>query len=553
MPQSDLENHPSHSRHSRSCEGRGSLSVTNLMQDNMSPLPADALPLSPVCPDSWSGSSNTGDRPSPQTPEFGPPVVATIVRSNESPITSFLSQFYNAEPGPATEERTMPTQDHVIAEIPYVPLQVVPEDVEPPPSNVDDEIEHHPPLPDVRKARRFGLCLCFRRVVGGIFELDISFSSTTLSTSSSTRPLAFEFPCPPPISRNIGPLSERETKKVQEFLREWGERESRRVRSEDSSSQCDNLPRVPSGDRASDEFSWEARDSDSDSGDVNGLGDATRCSVLIHEVSLMVGIPSDEEQPLGDNGHPSAPDVPEHLERENQDVAVLGAPDVSLRRQPPLPPEITHANQTPSSRKFVNTRLPPPGMAGIGVFPTDVLGPPDRGPQADKGRAALYGGFPVLAQKCGRVDDVAIIIPQLPPVPPLSPQKSPSVLRPRGMVTAVPRKSAEVIRPGLSARRQGQVFQFGEPIVHRPCSGTVVMDEEFFHPREPPKPTISPAQRISALDRLESSLVRLKAHAPGHHHKSESEVAVSGRSSRDLAQGGREAAVSSDCPSYPEA
>ncbi|KAH0827917.1 hypothetical protein J3R83DRAFT_3549 [Lanmaoa asiatica] len=114
--------------------------------------------------------------------------------------------------------------------------------------------------------------------------------------------------------------------------------------------------------------------------------------------------------------------------------------------------------------------------------------------------------------------------------PSLHNEKPPPVSS-RDLVTPIPRhKSADVVRPRPSPRRrQGQVFHF-EP----PLRNAVDLDETFFHPREPPpKPIPNPsANRCSSLDRLECSLRKLEAHAPGNHRKSQSE----GRSLNHVAQ-----------------
>ncbi|KIJ18664.1 hypothetical protein PAXINDRAFT_8913 [Paxillus involutus ATCC 200175] len=332
--------------------------------------------------------------------------------------------------------------------------------------------------------------------------------------------------------RNIGLLSERETKKVQEFLRAWGEREGRRSSAEDASMlHHDNAPQVPprSEDRASDEFSWEAGNFDGDV--VNELGDTTRCSALIHEVSLMVGLPSDEDQTLPGDGRPPVPDVPENVECKHQDTA--GTTDTSVARQPPSPPE----TQFSSPRRPRNTCPPSPKTTRTGVRTTDAPISPKDEPRDDRRRVALHGDYPFLARKFKSVDALPIKSPQLPPILPLSPQKSLAV-RPR-VDAPIPRyKSAENVRLSQSARRrQGQIFTPGDSIDHRPNRSLLDMDEAFIRPREPvPKPTTSPANRISALDRLETSLDRLKAHAPGHHHKSRSEAEGSRRAFEGLVQ-----------------
>ncbi|KIJ18665.1 hypothetical protein PAXINDRAFT_97429 [Paxillus involutus ATCC 200175] len=257
MSREDVESHPSHSR-SRSCEAPGRPSVVDFLQGSMPPPekrslpPADGFSLSPVsaysCTGSWSGSSNTEEQRSPLTPEFGPPAVATVVRSNETPITAFLSQFYDAEPSPDAaqlrlsvtedlhkldffknrkEDVTMLMQlpvyppegalDHIIAEIPDGPLQVLPEDDlldEAALAVAEHEIEPHPPLPDVRRARRFACDFIsagwsqrpssvrsdrdpaipqptgIQETLIASQDLDASLALANLSASSSTVPLA---------------------------------------------------------------------------------------------------------------------------------------------------------------------------------------------------------------------------------------------------------------------------------------------------------------------------------------------------------------------------
>ncbi|KIK97746.1 hypothetical protein PAXRUDRAFT_9998 [Paxillus rubicundulus Ve08.2h10] len=601
MSREDVESHPSHSR-SRSCQLPGRPSVVDFLQDSM-PRPekrslplADGFSLSPVSAysrtGSWSGSSNTEEQQSPLTPEFVLPAAATVVRSNETPITAFLSQFYDAEPSPdaaqlrfsapedlhrldlfknRNEDIAMLVQlpvyspkgtlDHIVAEIPDGLVQVLPEDhllVETAPAIGEHEIEPHPPLPDVRKARRFACDFvsagwsqgplsvrsdqdpALPRPPTGVQEtsvasqeLDVSLASANLSASSSTVPLAFEFPSPPPMSRNIGLLSETETKKVQEFLRGWSEREGRRGSAAAGPMlHHDNAPQVPpkSGDRASDEFSWNPGHPDCDVDD--GLGDATRCSALIHEVSLMVGLPSEEDQILPGDGRPPVPDVPENVECQNQDTT--GATDIYVEMQPPSPPETRFF----SPRRPRNICPPSQKTMSIGVRTTDAPISPNGEQHDDWRRGALHGDYPFLARKFKSVDAFPIKSPQLSPILPLSPQKSLAV-RPRGVDAPIPRyKSAENVRLSQSARRrQGYIFMPRGSLDHGANGSSLDINEVFTHPREPaPKPTTSPANRISALDRLESSLDRLKAHAPGHHHKSQSEAGGPMRASKGLAQ-----------------
>ncbi|KIJ67835.1 hypothetical protein HYDPIDRAFT_25302 [Hydnomerulius pinastri MD-312] len=555
--------------------------------------PSSDFPISPVsaysCTESWSGSSNTQEQPSPRTPEFGPLPATTIVRPYETPITAFLSQFYDTNSSPngvysrlsvgeeaerlgffdhRKEEKIrlmQQTADLELSQMLDVRSPVRADDhstIRTSPTNVKNKTALHPPLPDTRKARRFA-----RNFVGeGLSqpspsrgsaqrpdlsrslessqtsatseEHDMSLSLASISAPSSTRPLALKFPSPPPISRTIGLLSETETKKVQEFLRDWCERENRRDRPDDSSPPIrDSAPEVPAGCKAreSDEFSWEAKDSDSEH--ANSPGDTTRCSALIHEVSLMVGLPSEEDQPLLDDSPPGSP-APVLVEPGSKDLLVRssGTADSPSAWKPPLPPKATQS-QYPSPRRPRNIRLPVSDVIKHRPRPINVLFSPGDDP-THRG-VDPHVDYPGVVEKCGSSEETPMSSSRLPPTLPRSPQKSLSVRR-QPATTPIPRhKSAEAMRPSLSARkRQGQVFHLGESISLRPSSSAADMNEAFIRPREPaPEPMPPPAKRISALDRLESSLVKLKSHSPSHHHKSQSDAPEGAeRSSGDLAK-----------------
>ncbi|KAH7888646.1 hypothetical protein F5I97DRAFT_731352 [Phlebopus sp. FC_14] len=299
------------------------------------------LPLSPMSAYSFtslSGSSNTQEQPSPRTPEFGQSPSTIIARPNETPITAFLSQFYDADSSPhgahlrqsarearglefygdiQTEGKSMeqlPTAECKILRIPDVPSPVLPED----PSIVDPfsrDLERnptHPPLPDARKARRFAgefVCAGLQPIPQPGEQADkpdisqSSAASHTLvvaSTEGKLSPVGHDpsalssgLPFPHQGISRPGPLSESETKAVQEFLKQWGSRQRPlrdRKHREDAPPPPTCRGNASQGpmqhrDASSDEFSWEAKDSEDE--DSSGHEHTTRCSTLLHEASLM--------------------------------------------------------------------------------------------------------------------------------------------------------------------------------------------------------------------------------------------------------------------------
>jgi hypothetical protein len=271
-------------------------------------------------------------------------------------------------------------------------------------------------------------------------------------------------------------LSGDDVSKVQVFLRNRGRWDNMYHRFESSPPlRPRNAPCVPplSRDGAIDGFSWKA--THPALADSNELPDPSRCSLLIHEVSLLVGLTADDDL-SPDDDCPLVPDA------SNQ------APDI-------LPLSLTPTKSL-ASRKHRNASLAHPTSTNVPAHSSNIPLSPSINPHADNASPSLHNEKP-------------------PPV------------RPRDRATSTPHhKSADAGRPSLaSRRRQGQVFHFELPPSNAPHRNAVVLDETFFHPREPPpKPTPNPsANRCSSLDRLECSLRKLEAHAPGNHRKSQSD------------------------------
>ena len=204
---------------------------------------------------------------------------------------------------------------------------------------------------------------------------------------------------------------------------------------------------------AADNFSWEPNTHPAIV-DPTDLSDPSRYSLLIHEVSLLVGIAPDDLYASSDDSHSLVHKRSNHL------------PDI-------LPLTLTPTKSL-TSRNHRNAGLPHPTNTDTYVRPSDIPNPPPDNFTAPFARRKNVGG----------------------------------------------------VRPSLPlTRRQGQVFHIEPSLGVPPLQNAVDLDETFIHPREPPpKPTSnSPADRCSSLDRLEQSLLKLEAHAPRKHRKSQSE------------------------------
>lgn len=267
-------------------------------------------------------------------------------------------------------------------------------------------------------------------------------------------------PVPSPETDSGFP-SEDDMTKAQAFTRNRGHWENMYHRFESSPPL---RPRVPplSQHRATDPLSWEA--TRSAPVDPNELLDLSRYSLLIHEVSLLVGLAADDDHLSSGDGSPLAPAGPQR------------APDI-------LPLSLTPTKSL-ASQKHSNTSLLRPTDANVQLHSSSI----PINPHADNANASLHN------------------------------EKPPSPI--------ARHKSADPIHRSLSPRRrQGQVFHFDPPLSNAHRRNALDLDETFTRPREPPpKPTPIPlSNRCSSLDRLECSLRKLEAHAPANHRKSQSE------------------------------
>ncbi|KAG8213982.1 hypothetical protein J3R82DRAFT_10732 [Butyriboletus roseoflavus] len=254
---------------------------------------------------------------------------------------------------------------------------------------------------------------------------------------------------------------------LQLFLRNRG-------RWEDMHDRFQSPPPV-SQESASDPLSWEAIHSPLV--DHNELLDLSRYSLLIHEVSLLIGLAADDD----------------HLSSDDRCPLVLDGP----KQTPDILPLSITPTKSLASRKHRNASLPHPTNTNVQLYSCSTPISPSVNPHTDDANASLHN------------------------------EKHPTPI--------ARHKSADAIHRSLSPRRrQGQIFHFEPPLSNAHHRNAVHLDETFSHPREPPpKPApIPPANRCSSLDRLECSLRKLEAHAPGNHRKSQSE----GRSLDQVAQ-----------------
>lgn len=309
-------------------------------------------------------------------------------------------------------------------------------------------------------------------------QLDVQFDNM-VGGSPHKPSIAHLLPQPLVPSSKSDPsfLSEDDLSKVQVSLKSGGRWENTYDHCESSPPlRPRNAPRTlpVSQDSASDALSWEA--THSALVNPNEFPDPSRYSLLINEVSLLVGLAADDDHHSPGDCCPLVPDGSKQV------------PDI-------LPLSLTPTKSL-APRKHRNASHPAPTNTTVQVHPPSIPISPSINPIANNANATLHN-------------------------------EKPRPVRSRGLVTSIPRhKGADAVRPSLSPRRrQGQVFHFEPPINNAYHRNAVDLDETFVHPREPPpKPTPDPpANRCSSLDRLECSLRKLEAHAPSNHRKSQSE------------------------------
>jgi len=493
---------------------------------------------------SWSMSSHTQETPSPITPELSYSPSPTIASPEVTPITAFLSEFYepDSESGSGT---------HTLAHLSRGDLQRL--DLlgerdgkgmesstltESPLSCVADEAS--PPLPDdihltdtptpislttascvpskhgsghmldVRKSRRFGRDfgepVRSKDTIYDEFPIYLA-KDLPVTRLSSSPPSPLSHDLLPPSSRpevcNL--FSEDETTAVREFLRVWGS--NRRVK--ESSSKLQMGEDEASGTQSDDDYSWEAAEVE----DGDGVEDSASCSMLLHEVSQMVGIPLGKSTMEGQSSIASTPPGPDTLDQLIQDShessQILGLPSsyqsAALVRSPSVLQDGANVCDRTSS-----------GSCQRVDQPLDVV------PQHSVAFGSVVGINASI-----REDQVGAVAAKSMDVPVILATTSNEVypVDPCDLVLHRQLGLGRARSTDSNLRRRGQIFNVEKQVMHAASSGAVDLPTSYVPTRDPPPLPPLPApsvRRVSALDRLETSLSRLKAH--NSHQRKSSEV-----------------------------
>lgn len=481
---------------------------------------------------SWSGSTHTQEQLSPLTPELFYSPSTTIESPEVTPITAFLSEFYEPDSKSGSGTHTVvrlsrgdPQRLDLFGErdgkgmrnrmLPESPVSCVAEEASPPLPNeihltgtatsISLTAESCAPPKhglghtlDVRKSRRF--CRDFGEPVRSKDPIYDEFPTPQF-------PLSHDLPLPPSRSEVCNLFSEDETTAVREFLRVWGS--NKRVK--ESPSKLRMGEEAP-GIQSDDDYSWEAAEVE------DGVGDLASCSMLLHEVSQMVGIPSETSTVEGLSSVASTPPGTDTLGRLLQDThgssQSLDLPSsyhsAALARNPNFLPDGANVCERASSGSCPRVDQP-----------------------LDVASQHSVTSFSVTESNASIREDQAIAVESM-DVPVIltttsnesySGDSCDSVLHQQLNLRKA--KSTD-----SNLRRRGQIFNVETRVVHAASSGAVDLYKSYVPTRDPPPlpPLPGPsARRVSALDRLETSLSKLKAHN-SHQRKSSKVEKVNVRS-----------------------
>ncbi|KAG1752995.1 hypothetical protein EDB19DRAFT_979933 [Suillus lakei] len=492
---------------------------------------------------SWSGSSNTQEQLLPITPELFYSPSTTVASPEVTPITAFLSEFYepNSKTGsdPHTldrlsrgdpqrldlfeerdgkdmrnkmfsefpgsyvaDETSLPLPDEIhLTEIP-TPMTLTAESCAP------SEHGSGHTLFDIRKSRRF--CRDFAEPVRSKDPIYDEFPTylakdlpVTRLSSSPPSPLSHDLLPPPSRSEVCNLFSEDETTAVREFLRVWGSNNRMKESPPKLHMGDDEAP----GTQSDDDYSWEAAEVE------EGVGDPTSCSMLLHEVSQMVGLPFEKSTVEGQASIASTPQGPDTLSRLAQESdKISGSLDLpssyqsaALVRSPSIYPDSDGANVGDRASSGSCQRVDQP---------LDVV------PQPSVTSVSVAGSSASIRED--QVDAVAAMSVYVPVILATASSEASSV---DYSCDLVPHRQLSLRRArstDSNLRRRGQIFNVKKQVIHAASSGAVDLCKSYVPTRDPPPlpPLPAPsARRISALDRLESSLSRLKTHN-SHQRKS---------------------------------
>ncbi|KAG0706035.1 hypothetical protein DFH29DRAFT_996199 [Suillus ampliporus] len=367
-------------------------------------------------------------------------------------------------------------------------------------------IQKHTHL-DVRKSRRF--CRDFgepfrsKDLVHDEFPTHLAKDlPVTHSSSLPPSPLNHDLLHPPSRAEVCNLFSADETTAVREFLRVWGSNNGVKVSRLKSQMGEDEAP----GTHSDDDYSWEAAEVE------DGVGDPTpSSSILLQEVSRMVTLPLEMVMM---EGH----------------ISVASTPPGRLT---PDSHESSQSLELPSSRQSaVHVRSPSilsnsaganlGDKASSGAFQR-VDQPPYVSPQPSVTSGSTTGSNIFI-----REDQVEVVAPKSMNVPVVlaTPSDEVSLVDSSSSCDFVLHRQLSLRRPRSTdnnLRRRGHIFNV-KPLVHA-ASSDFYTERSYVPARNPPPLPPLPApsmRRVSALDRLESSLSRLKAH--GSHQRKSSKV-----------------------------
>lgn len=508
-------------------------------------------PTSTYSTSSWSGSSHTQEPLSPVTPELFYSPSATIATTEVTPITAFLSEFYepDSKSGSGTHlldrlSRGGPQRLDLFGErdgkgmrntaLTKSPVSCVADGASPP---LPDEI-HLTEIPTpislsaascapsmhgsgrtvgVRKSRRFGRDFGepaqSRDPIYDEFPTYLAKDlPVTHLSSSPPSPLSHDLLPSPSRAEVCNLFSEDETTAVREFLRVWGS--NKRVKKSPSKLQMgeDEAP----GAQSDDDYSWEAAEVE------DGVGDSTACSMLLHEVSQMVGIPLEKSTVEGQSSIASTPPGPDTLGQLIQDSPessqILGLPSsyqsAALVRSPSDLPDGANLCDRVSS-----------GSCQRVDQPLDVV------PQHSVTSGSVVGSNASLRED--QVDAVAAKSMDVPVILATTSNEAYSVY-PCDLVLHRQLSLRRARSTDSNLRRRGQIFNVEKKVMHAASGGAVDLYTSYVPTRDPPPlpPLSAPSvRRVSALDRLETSLSRLKAH--NSHQRKSSDVENANAPSQD--------------------
>jgi hypothetical protein len=484
---------------------------------------------------SWSGSSNTQES-SPVTPEI--PYSPGITLSDETPITSFLSQFYDPDvdlnsdnganrlvrisggdvtrldffgerDGKGMRNKRLPELPSCVADNanPSLPDQVnLPKNpISIPPTATDCA----PSPADVRKSRRF--CRDFggpsRSRLNHIHDEFPTNLAKDLPVTHSSPSLTFPHKCdllpPPSRSEVCKHFSEEETATVREFLRMWGSNNMVKVsRSKPALDEDEALG--GNGD-----YSWEAADSE------DGVEDSTPCDILLHEVSKMVGLPLEQSMMEDQSSIASTPPGLDALGRLSQDdqEQTLCFPSsyqsAALVRSPKIPPGGEGADVGDGVWSGVGQHVDQPlDVAPRASLTCDLLARRNTPVRKDHDESVTSKSMDVPIVLAASLDAARSLR-----------DSSHDLFLQRQLSPGRAKSDGDM-------RRRGRIFvNVEEAKIHSTSSVVSVnVDRSFVPTRKPPPPPLPalPPKRVSALDRLDFSLSRLKAH--GSHQRKPSSM-----------------------------